>query len=387
MTSSHFAGFERAQGRAGTRNHTLILSVTGLTTPTARRVADRLHGAIALGTPHGSGHLGHDAAIYQRCMKALASHPNVGAVVVIGADSMKIDPVVAAADAAGRFVTGLCLDDHGHDAILLADRAHRMAAGFIKELSKHKRQPIPLDQLALGLECGRSDPSSGLVANPLVGLTADAIVDAGGTAMIGETTEWLGAEMLLTNRAATPEIADAIGAAALRRERMAIDAGINLTYNNPSLTNIQAGLTTIEEKSLGAVAKSGSRPVQGLLDYGESPAGAGLWVMDAPAYAPDSLTGFTAAGCNLALFTTGVGNSYTSALMPTIKLTANTETAARLQCQLDFVAPDVFSGLENMDTAASRLLTQIVGTASGELTWGEILSDYDEVISRFGASL
>jgi altronate dehydratase large subunit len=384
---SAFSGFERADGRVGTRNHLLILSVTGLTTPTARHVAGRIRPAIAIGTPYGSNQLGDDAKILASCLAAFACHPNVGATVVIGADQMKIEPVVRVAEAAKKPVTGLCLDDFGHDALRLTDRAIRAGAALLKDISRQQQRSLPLSFLSLGLECGRSDPSSGLIANPLVGLVADRIVDAGGTAMIGETIEWLGAEDRLAARAATPELAQAIHDAVQRRERCAVDAGIDLAYNNPSLTNIEGGLTTIEEKSLGAIAKSGSSTIRGLIGYGKAPDGPGLWVMDAPAYAPESLTGFTAAGCNLALFTTGVGNSYTSSLMPTIKLTANPDTATRLETQLDFDASRAFLGEERLDAATDRFMQQLIATASGELTFGEILGDADEVISRFGANL
>jgi len=387
MRSAGFSGFPRDDGRAGVRNHLLVLSVTALTGPTARHVAGQLRPSIVYANPHGGGHLGEDGDVQRRCMQGFATHPNVGAALIIGADALKIEPVVETARRAGRPHEALCLDDHGHDGLRLRDAALRAGGALLKRISRARREPMPLAALRLGLECGRSDPSSGLVANPLVGLVADRLVDAGGTVMIGETTEWLGAEDRLTARAVSPELAQAIIGAAAGREAMARDAGISLTYNNPGLTNIQAGLTTIEEKSLGAVAKSGSRPIQGLLAYGEAPPAAGCWLMDAPSYAPESVTGFVAAGCNLALFTTGVGNSYTSALMPTIKLTGNPQTAARLRHQLDFEAGAVFEGRETLDQAADRLLEQLEATASGERTWGEIFADGDETVSRFGASL
>lgn len=387
MSELTYLGYPRPGGASGVRNHLLVLSVTGLTGPTARHIQAQLRPSIVYSNPHGSGHLGTDADVQKRCMQAFATHPNVGAVLIIGADSMKIDPVVEAARHAGRPHEALCLDDFEHDALSLRDAALRAGAALLKQLSRERRESMELGTLRLGLECGRSDPSSGLVANPLVGLIADRVVDAGGTVMIGETTEWLGAEDRLTSRAARPDLADAIIEAASARETMARQAGLSLTYNNPSLTNIQAGLTTIEEKSLGAVAKSGSRQVRGLLSYGEAPSDAGCWVMDAPAYAPESVTGFAAASCNMALFTTGVGNSYTSALMPTIKLTGNPVTAKRLAQQIDFEASSVFEGRETLDNAAARFLEQLVATASGELTWGEIFGDADETVSRFGASL
>jgi altronate dehydratase large subunit len=226
-----------------------------------------------------------------------------------------------------------------------------------------------------------------LVANPLIGRIADRVVGAGGRAILGETTEWLGAEHLLARRAASPAIAEAILAAAARREQLAIDAGIDLTGNNPSRTNIDAGLSSIEEKSLGAIAKSGSAPVAGVIGYAEPPPGPGLYLMDAPAYAPESLTGFTAAGAQLLLFSTGVGNSFASALAPTIKLSANPRTCARLAQQLDYKASAVFTGEQSLGAAADELLGVLLETASGALTWGEVLNEGEEVVSRYGPVL
>ena len=382
-----FLGYPRPKGRAGTRNHLLILSVTGLTGPTAARIAERVRPSVCLGTPHGSGVIGDDGAIQDRVLKGFATHPNVGAVVVIGADPPKVETIAKAADLAGRPVEALSLDGCGHDALTLVDCGTRAAAGLLRDLSRQRRQALPLGDLFLALECGRSDPSSGLVANPLVGMISDTVVEGGGTAIIGETTEWLGAEHRLVARAKTAKIAETIRTAAARREAMAIEAGIDLIGENPSQTNIDAGLSTIEEKSLGAIAKSGRSPIEGVLAYGETPSAPGLWLMDAPAYAPESLTGFAASGANLALFTTGVGNSYGSALMPTIKLSANPETTARLSQQLDIDASGVFSSAISLDEMAAATTSAILDVASGSLTWAEILGDQGETISRFGAAL
>lgn len=382
-----FSGYRRASGRPGVRNLALLLSVTGLTTPAARRIAGSLRGVVALGTPFGSGMLGLDRKVHERALAAFATHPNVGGAVVIGADPPLVESVTAAAEAAGRAAIGISLDACGHDVLTLGDRALRAAADTVHRLSRQRRELFPAADLLLGLECGRSDPSSGLVANPLLGALVDRLVDAGGAAVFGETTEWIGAEAPLAARAADPVVAEKLRAAAAAREAMARDAGIDLTYNNPSTTNIEAGLSSIEEKSLGAIAKGGSRPIQGVLAYGEPPPGAGVWAMDAPAYAPESLTGFTTAGCSMALFTTGVGNSYVSALMPTLKLTGNPATAKRVTQQLDFAADRVFRGEERLEEAATRLTDRLLEIASGALTWGEILGEGDEVISRFGAVL
>jgi altronate dehydratase large subunit len=382
-----FLGFRRASGRPGVRNLTLVLSVTGLTTPAARRIGATLRHVTAVGTPFGSGLLGRDREVHRSALRAFASHPNVGGVVIIGADAPVVEEVAAAAEAAGRLVRAFTFDACGHDVLTLHDRALRAAADLVYALARQRRARLPAAELLLGLECGRSDPSSGLVANPLVGAMVDRLVDAGGAVIFGETTEWIGAEAPLEARAADPAVALSLREAAGAREAMALRAGIDLTGNNPSRTNIEAGLSSIEEKSLGAIAKAGSRPIKGVIAYGEAPPGPGVWAMDAPAYAPESLTGFTIAGCSIALFTTGVGNSYVSALMPTLKITGNPATAGRVRQQIDLDASAVFTGAMTLEEAADRLEGELLDTASGALTWGEILGEGDEVISRYGAVL
>ena len=382
-----FNGYPRPDGRVGVRNHLLVLSLAGLTGPTARRIGSAIAGAVTIGFPCGAGLLGQDRTVYHAALAALPAHPNVGATVLIGDNPPLMETIVVAAEATGKPCAHFTMDDCAQDAITLTERALRAGAELAHRISGEHRRLVPLSALTLGLECGRSDPSSGLVANPLLGVIADRLCTAGGTAMIGETTEWLGAEHLLARRAATPQVANDIRNAALAREQAAIAAGIDLTGNNPGPTNIAAGLSSIEEKSLGNIAKSGTGPIQGLLDYGETPQGPGMWVMDAPAYAPESLTGFVLAGAQMMLFTTGVGNSYVSALAPTIKLSANPETCARLHQQLDFNASDVFRGHEKLHHAADRLMDTIRATASGHATWGEILLEGGENVSRFGAAL
>jgi altronate dehydratase large subunit len=386
-TSDTFLGYRRTDGHVGVRNHLLVLSTGGLTGQTARRVGAMLAGAVVVVLPHSSGLLGRDLAVQRRAIAGLATHPNVGAAVLVGDN-----PVVMAharEDLArnGRPHACLTLDDCGHDGLVLTDRAVRAGARLLRDISRQQRTQVPASALGVGLECGRSDPSSGLVANPLLGLAADWLVDAGGWAVIGETLEWLGAERLLSARARTPAVAAAIEGAVLARERIAVAAGLDLLGSNPGPTNIAAGLSTIEEKSLGNIAKSGSRPIEGVLDYGEAPPHPGLWTMDASAYAPKSLTGFVVAGVQMLLFTTGVGNPYVSALAPTIKLSANPETCETLGDQLDFDASGPFTGRESLESAGEVLRDRILAVASGEATWGEILREGDEVLSRFGQAL
>lgn len=387
MTRQGFDGFRRADGSVGTRNHVLILSVTGLTGPTARRIGRAVPGARVVTTPYGSGLFGDDAALQQRALAAFGAHPNVGAALIVGASRPQVEEIAAIVAKTGKPVEALILDDCEHDAVTLTERGTRIAARMMREVSRARRTPVALSELFLGMECGRSDPSSGLVANPLVGCIVDAVVDAGGRAVFGETVEWLGAEHLLTARAATAEVAQAIEAAVLRRERAAMDAGLDLLGNNPGPTNIAAGLTTIEEKSLGAIAKGGRSQVRGVVGIAEPLPGPGLYLMDAPAYAPESVGGLVASGAHLVLFTTGVGNSFVSGLAPTIKISGNPVATRRLREQLDFDASDVFERRASLEEAAARLQALVLEVASGTLTWGEILDEGEDVVSRLGPAL
>jgi altronate dehydratase large subunit len=278
-----FAGYLRPDGRVGIRNNLLILSVTGLTGPTARRIAHCIHGAVYVGTPSGSGLIGDDQQIHDRAVTGFGLNPNSAAVLVIGADPPRVDALAAAIAQSGKPVEKLSLDECGHDAITLTERGLRLAAKLTREISRYRREAVPLSGLFIGLECGRSDPSSGLVANPLLGRIADRLVDAGGAAVFGETMEWLGLEESLAQRAADPVTGTAIRDAVLNREQLAVGNGIDLLGKNPGPTNIVAGLSTIEEKAIGNVAKSGSRPVRSLLQYAEAPATTGLHAMDAAA--------------------------------------------------------------------------------------------------------
>ena len=385
--SDVFQGFRRQDGRVGVRNHLLIMSVTGLTGPTARRIAGAIAGARLVSTQFGSGLLNEDERVQTRSLIGFGKHPNVGATLIIGANPPQVHDMAEEIARSGMPVEALVLDDCGHDAITLTERGLRLAALLARDVSRHRRESAGLSELFLAAECGRSDPSSGLVSNPLVGRIVDRVVAAGGRAVIGETIEWLGAEHLLAARAANPQVARAIEAAVARRERLAIEAGIDLNGNNPGPTNIAAGLSTIEEKSLGAIAKAGTSPIRSIVGIGEAPAGPGLHVMDAPSYAPESVGGFVAAGAQMVLFTTGVGNSFVSGLAPTIKLSANPVTAKRLTEQLDFDASAVFESRETMEAASERLTRLVLDVASGTATFGEILNEGEDVVSRLGPAL
>ena len=382
-----FWGYRRDDGRYGARNAVLILGLNGLVGRAAARIASSVAGTLLFSTPYGRGQYGPDQRAHAAQLIGLARNPNVAGTLVVGADRPATDDMAHAIASSGKPVAAAALDDVHEDALELSRRGMRLAAELARDASRLRREPAPVSELFLAVECGHSDATSGLVSNPLAGKVVDRIVDGGGTAVFGETIEWLGAEHLLAQRAVRADIAEAIVAAVRRREAAVAATGVDLMGNNPGAENIRGGLSSIEEKSLGAIAKGGSRPIAGLLDVAQTPPGPGVYVMDAPGFSPESMTGFAAAGAQVMLFTTGAGNSYCSAIAPTIKVSARPDTVARLPTQIDFDASAVFGGREDLDAAADRLFALLLEVCSGTRTWGEVLGETAESVIRVGGSL
>ncbi|MEM8662824.1 MAG: UxaA family hydrolase [Pseudomonadota bacterium] len=381
-----FLGFRRERGGPGVRNALLVLNLAGLTEPSARAVAAGLAGSVLVSMPHGLAISGRGEKPVNNTLEALARHPNAGAVLLLGADTRKTETFEAALADVGKPLRVVTMESAGRDALAFRMAAMREGAQLISLISTQRREAFPFSALRLALECGLSDPTSGLAANPLLGRVTDRLVAAGGAAVFGETTEWLGSEDGLAARACR-RIAAEIYNAVERRERLAKVCGIDLLFNNPGRANIEAGLSTIEDKAIGSVAKSGTAPVSAFLAYGDRHEEPGLAAMDGPSYTPESLTGLVAAGAQIALFTSGVGNSYTSALAPTIKVTGNGETAERLPEQFDFVCADLMERPDLIEMSADALVERILEVASGAQTFGEILGEGDEVVARFGETL
>tara|TARA_B100001540_G_C15793583_1_gene636609 strand:- start:401 stop:1561 length:1161 start_codon:yes stop_codon:yes gene_type:complete len=382
-----FWGYKRKNGLVGIRNKLLIISITGLTGPTARKISDYLKGSLFVDNPYGGGIIGEDKTRQNNAIIGFAENPNVGAVLIISADPPKGDFIKSQLVKSSKPIELLTLDECNHDAIKLLELGLRKGAKLIREISRLRREKVSFSKLSIGLECGRSDPSSGLVANPLMGLIADKLIDFGGSAIIGETIEWLGAEHLLKKRAQTDEVKKKVSYAVDFQKNFAKSKGIDLLGNNPGHQNIKAGLSTIEEKSLGNIAKSGSKKIQNVIDWGEKPKKNGMYLMHAPSYAPESLSGFSSAGCQITLFSTGVGNSFNNHIAPSIKFSANPEACKLLSEQLDYKCADVFLGKKEINDSFEELWSLMIEICSGTETWGEILNESSEVFSRVDRSL
>ena len=381
-----FWGYRRPDGRVGTRNHVLILATVGCAAETARMAADGLYGAVSFINQNGCGESSRNLRRTRDVLLGLAAHPNVYGVVAIGlgCEINRMDDFLAELKArTSKPVEALLIQEEGGTIETVA-KAKKIARRMIIEASMCRREECDLSELILGVECGGSDATSGLVSNPVMGLVSDRVVAAGGTSMFSETVEMIGAEHILARRAATPEVGQKILDYVRHREQEQIDAGEDVRKTQPSPGNKDGGITTLEEKSLGCIYKGGSTPIVDMIDCAHAPEKKGLVLMDTPCYDMLSVTAKAAGGCQLIVFTTGRGNAIGNPVVPVMKVTANGETFRRMNDNIDLDMSGVLTENVSLDEMADRTLRQIADTLSGRLTSAEVLGlGYSEtIISR-----
>ena len=379
--SVELRGYLRADGRCGFRNHVLVLPLHAAACAAAEQVARAHPGAVAVGhdwTGRGSQ---LDRERIARVLLGFATHANVSGALLIGLDDDSSSALAAAAGQRSDRIALLTLAGCGGSAATVR-AAEPVVARLVADAARQTRRPAPVESITLALECGGSDALSGITANPALGHASDLLVAAGGTSILAETSELIGAEHLLARRAATPEVAAALVAMIERFERNAGALGVDLRGGQPVPGNIAGGLTTIEEKSLGAAKKGGSAPIESVLEYAEAPRGPGLHVMDTPGNDIEQMVGMVAAGCNVVAFTTGRGTPTGSPIAPCIKIATNSSLYRRLDGDLDLNAGSVLDEAEPLAGAGARIYASILATASGRLTAAERNGNREFSISR-----
>lgn len=381
MSEPGFWGYRRPDGSAGIRNHVAILAVMDSANGIVKSLSNLVRGTLAIPVWYGRGQFGNDDTVFRRAQVGLGANPNVAAVLVVSLEKVSAEKVASSIALSGKPVEHISVQDVGGTVEAIA-AGMRKLLGMVSEASAQRPEWIPLSEIVLGVECGGTDTTSGVAANPAIGWVADRVVDAGGTVYLSEASEWMGAEQVLARRAANEEVSDAIWAAVRRIEDSAIARGVDIRGANPVPDNIRGGITTIEEKSLGAIIKGGTTEVKGVLDYAVRAEGKGLFCMDTAAPAAESMTGLSAGGAQMILFSTGQMNIMGGLLSPTVKVTGNPRTAAKLADNVDV---DVSPMLENesLEEAGARLLDFSLQVASGRFTRAEMLHDEDIAISRF----
>jgi altronate dehydratase large subunit len=380
-----FWGYRRADGRVGVRNHVLILPTITCATQAAHQITQLVQGTVSFIHQHGCAQVGGDYEQTFRTYVGMGVNPNVYGVVVLGLgcethQGWKVADEIAKS---GKPVELVSIQDHGGTLMAIAQGA-KIAARMVQEASAVMREPFDFSELIVGTECGGSDACSGLSANPAVGVVSDMIVDAGGTAILAETTELIGAEHLLANRAVDEKTAKRVYEVIQQMESRALMMGVDIRTGNPSPGNVEGGLSSLEEKSLGAANKSGSRPLQELIDYAQHPSKKGLVWMDTPGHDIEQLTGMVAGGAQIVLFTSGRGTPTGSPIAPVIKISTNTPMFEKMRDNMDLNAGTVIDGTESIHEVGQRIFDEIASVCSGKLTKSEILKQNDFGIWRIG---
>ncbi|APU16453.1 MULTISPECIES: UxaA family hydrolase [Actinoalloteichus] len=383
-----FQGIVRADGRVATRNYLGIITSVNCSATVAKLIADQVRssgmlaahpsvdGIVAI--THGSGcglaSDGEGLALLRRTLSGYADHPNFGGLVVLGL-GCEVNQVSELDLPAHTPVVGMTIQEAGGTAA--AVRAGVRAVAELVERLDVERTPVPASELVLGLKCGGSDGYSGITANPALGIAADLLIAQGGTAILCETPEIYGAEHLLAARADDPAVAEALLARiAWWRDYTARHGGS--LDNNPSPGNKDGGITTILEKSLGAVAKSGTTPLRAVRQFAEPTGTRGLIFMDTPGYDPVSVTGMVAGGANVVCFTTGRGSVYGCKPVPSLKLATNTPVYERMTEDMDLNCGSVADGAVTLADMGRRIFELILATASGRSTASEQFGFGDE---------
>lgn len=382
-----FWGYRRRDGRVGVRNHVLILPTVHCANTVVERIGRLLPEVVAIPHVYGCSQLGDDLAQSRRVLEEFARHPNVGAVLLIGlgCETMPTIEMAEQLAAEGVLVQRLTIQEEGGSRATF-DRGVGIARELLQEVAGAQRELASLSELIVATECGGSDAWSGVTANPAVGVASDLVVAAGGTVILSEVPEFIGAEHLLAARAATPEIGQQIVAAVLRREREAVRMGVDLRGAQPAPGNIAGGLTTIEEKSLGTIAKGGTTPVQEFVRYAHRPTKRGLIIMDTAGNDLESVTGMVAGGAQVVVFTTGRGSPTGCPIAPVIKVATNTPMYQRLRDDMDINAGTVLEG-EPLAEVGLRIFREIVDVANGKETAAETWGHREFAIEVIGPRL
>ncbi|MFI3227892.1 MAG: UxaA family hydrolase [Clostridia bacterium] len=380
-----FMGYKRPDGRVGIRNHILILPASICASDTTRIVASQVTGAVTFNNQNGCAQVGVDQQLTMDVMAGFAANPNVfGTVVVsLGCENCQMDLVVdAIKERTNKPIKSVIIQEVG-GTLKAIEKAVRYAKEMVEDASCVMHEPFDISELIIGTECGGSDPTSGLASNPLIGQLSDLMVEHGGTTVLSETTEFIGAEHILASRAKDKEVHDRIYDIVYRFEKSLELIGEEVRKGNPSPGNKAGGITTLEEKSLGCIHKGGHTPVNAVYDYAKQlNKNEGLVIMDTPGSDPASVSAMVAGGCQLVVFSTGRGTPTGNPIAPVIKITGNKITFANMKDNIDFDASPIIYGQKTLEEQGDELLELVKNVSSGKQTKAEVLGYMEIAIAR-----
>ena len=380
-----FYGYKRPDGRVGVRNHVLILPASVCASDTTRIIAQQVTGAVTFNNQQGCSQVAPDQQLTMDVMAGYAANPNVyGTVVVsLGCENCQMDLVVKAIEERTNKPLKQVIIQEVGGTLKAVEIAVRYAKGMVAEASMLQKEEFPLSELIVGTECGGSDPTSGLAANPAIGAMSDLVVQAGDTSILSETSEFIGAEHILARRAINKEVHDRIYEITSRFEAHFHAVGEDVRQGNPSPGNKAGGITTLEEKSLGCIHKGGHSPINAVYDYAKQvESKQGLVIMDTPGNDPASVAAMVAGGAQVIVFSSGRGSPVGHPIAPVVKVTGNKITFANMEDNIDFCAAPLIYGEKTVEQLGTDLLNMVVETACGKQTKAEALGFVETAIAR-----
>ncbi|HUQ91029.1 MAG TPA: altronate dehydratase family protein [Bryobacteraceae bacterium] len=389
-----FLGYQREDGRAGTRNYIAVVAASNCAAHTAELIAASFEGESLppnvdgiMAFPHGEGcghSIGPDTQQLQRTLGGVLHHPNVSGAIILGlgCEVNQIDHYLGKNAPSTDRLVGFTLQESGGTRSTV-DATRKAIATMMERASSEKRVETPGSKLILGLNCGGSDSFSGITANPALGVCSDMLAEIGATAVLAETTEIFGAEHLLVKRSRNRQVAEKL-LEIVRGYKQYLNRFGGSFNDNPSPGNKEGGLTNILEKSLGAVAKAGASPLMDVVEYAQRITSPGFVMMNTPGYDPVSLTGLAAGGCNLICFTTGRGSAIGFPTIPVIKVATNTPMYNRMRDNMDINAGRIAEGQATVPQVGREIFEMLLRVASGERTCAERLGHKEFVPWRIG---
>ena len=373
-------GYRRPNGAVGIRNHVIVLPVDDISNAAAEGVAKLIPQAMALPHPYGRLQFGEDLELHFRTLIGTGCNPNVAAVVVIGIEPNWTERVVQGIAKTGKPVAGFSIERFGD--LETIRRAARVTQQFVQDAGEIPREPISVDELIVSIKCGESDTTTGLASCPTVSQVVDRLVDEGATVLFGETSELTGGEHLIAARCATPEVRAKFQATYDAYIAMIEAQQADLLGSQPTEGNIRGGLSTIEEKALGNIAKTGTKPVVDVLKPAEAPTRKGLNFMDTSSAAAECITLMAAAGAVAHFFPTGQGNVIGNPIEPVIKVTGNPITASTMAEHIDLDVSGLLRREYTLEEAGNRLYEVMKRTINGRYTCAESLGHREFVLTK-----